>query len=197
MPGIFRLMSGIHHRGYSGVLAVLLLVPALSAAETPLPESETESTASPGVVFVSSTASLNVRASEGPFPADRAAVLLDEERRKQADSALDSEGKLWMSYMWAAPVVSYRPLYFEETQLERYGHHHGVLQPMVSASHFFGRIVALPYKAGATPCGSCQYPLGHYRPGDNVPDHCTQPELSVRGTIYEAIVITGGVFVIP
>lgn len=40
----------------------------------------------------------------------------------------------------------YRPLYFEELNVERYGRHHGHLQPLLSGVHFFASVPALPYK---------------------------------------------------
>ncbi|MCA9174960.1 MAG: hypothetical protein KDB14_10810 [Planctomycetales bacterium] len=39
------------------------------------------------------------------------------------------------------------PLYFEEANLERYGMRRPLVQPAVSAAHFFGTIAVLPYKS--------------------------------------------------
>jgi hypothetical protein len=78
-------------------------------------------------------------------------------------------------YFWDATCLCYRPLYFEEINLERYGY--GCcqpLQPFASAAHFFGTIPALPYcMAVDCPC-KCIYTLGHYRPGSCPPwrYHC-------------------------
>ncbi len=48
---------------------------------------------------------------------------------------------------WKASGLCHKPLYFEEVQLERYGHEIGpILQPLVSTAHFFGNIAVLPYK---------------------------------------------------
>ncbi len=44
-----------------------------------------------------------------------------------------------------------------------------ILDPAVSAAHFFGTLPILPYKMGVdTPC-ECQYALGYYRPGNCAP----------------------------
>ena len=62
---------------------------------------------------------------------------------------------------WKASGLCHKPLYFEEVQLERYGHEIGpVLQPLVSTAHFFGNIAVLPYKMGIHPPTECQYALG-------------------------------------
>ena len=100
-------------------------------------------------------------------------------------------------YGWEAPAVCYRPLYFEQVNLERYGYSCGVAQPLVSAAHFFGTIPALPYLIAAQPCGECVYTLGHYRPGSCAPFHVHRPPLSLRGAAAEAGVVTGLIFAIP
>ncbi len=70
------------------------------------------------------------------------------------------------SYHWDPTCLCYRPLYFEEINLERYGY--GCcecVQPAVSAAHFFVTVPALPYcMAINCPC-QCEYALGTYRPG--------------------------------
>lgn len=74
--------------------------------------------------------------------------------------------------LWEAPSFYHRPLYFEEVNLERYGHRQVHLQPVHSAAHFFANTIALPYKMLVHhPCERI-YTLGHYRPGDcNPHDH--------------------------
>ena len=56
------------------------------------------------------------------------------------------------TFTWKASGLCHKPLYFEEVQLERYGHSAGpVKQTMLSGVHFFGNIIALPYKMGVHP----------------------------------------------
>lgn len=98
---------------------------------------------------------------------------------------------------WEAPALCHGPLYFEEINLERYGHHVPVVQPILSAAHFFGRLPALPYLWGAKPRHGCYYTLGHYRPGDCVPHHLHRPPLSLRGAAYQAAATTGFLFAVP
>ncbi len=110
------------------------------------------------------------------------------------------EPRCWQpsTYEWLASAVCYKPLYFEESALERNGHTwHPILQPFVSGAHFFGSFAVLPYKMGLeTPC-ECVYPLGTYRPGDCAPWICDGVPLSIRGSLFEAGAWVGGAAIIP
>ena len=71
---------------------------------------------------------------------------------------------------WHASSLCHKPLYFENVQLERYGHSHGpIMQPIRSAIHFFGSIIFLPYNTAIHPPNECRYALGYYRPGNCAP----------------------------
>jgi hypothetical protein len=94
------------------------------------------------------------------------------------------------TYTFTASALCNKPLYFEETQLERYGHV-APLQPVISGAHFFLNIAVLPYKMGINPPHECQYALGYYRPGSCAPWLVPPIPLSVRGAAAEAAVITG------
>lgn len=107
------------------------------------------------------------------------------------------------AYHWAAPAFYSRPLYFEQPNLERYGHHVAVCekdhltQSAVSAAHFFVTVPALPYLMGADLPGDCNYVLGSYRPGSCNPHQLVRPEPSLRGLVFEGAAATGLVFLIP
>jgi hypothetical protein len=88
---------------------------------------------------------------------------------------------------WTASGLCHKPLYFEEVQLERYGHEIGpVVQPVVSTAHFFVNIAFLPYKMGIHPPQECQYALGYYRPGNCAPWTVGPIPISLRGALAEA-----------
>jgi hypothetical protein len=75
-----------------------------------------------------------------------------------------------VTFTWKASAVCHKPLYFEERQLERYGHTTGPFtEPVLSGAHFFLNVAVLPYKMGMNPPNECQYPLGYYRPGSCAP----------------------------
>jgi hypothetical protein len=99
---------------------------------------------------------------------------------------------------WKASGLCHKPLYFEDVQLERYGHEVGpVLQPLISSAHFFGSMLILPYKMGVNLPGECQYSLGYYRPGDCAP-YMIQPfPFSMRGAAVQAGFVTGAAALIP
>lgn len=102
-------------------------------------------------------------------------------------------------FMWKASAVSTKAAYFEDVQLERYGHTIvcPALQPVVSGAKFFATIPMLPYKMGVTPPNECVYTLGHYRSGVCSPYMVEPFPLSARGALFEAGAIAGAVLIIP
>ncbi len=78
----------------------------------------------------------------------------------------------WMqqSYAWVAPTFRHKPLYFEQTNLERYGYGpKRCWQPIASGAHFFGSVGLFPYKLITQHPYEKVYTLGNNRPGDCVP----------------------------
>lgn len=99
---------------------------------------------------------------------------------------------------WKASNLCHKPLYFEEVNLERYGHTAGpIFQPVVSSAHFFVNIAVLPYKMGVHAPNECQYTLGYYRPGDCAPWIVPPVPISLRGGLYQAAAVTGAFWLIP
>lgn len=88
---------------------------------------------------------------QGEVPRNFAALTQDNATQMLAppDEAIRTSAPFYSTPR--APDFTYRPLYFEERQLERNGRNIGVLQPVASFVHFFGTIPVLPYKAGAQP----------------------------------------------
>lgn len=109
-------------------------------------------------------------------------------------------GRCWdqTTYMWKASALCHKPLYFENEQLERYGHSFSpCIQPFVSGAHFFTRLPVLPYCMGVEPPCECIYTLGHYRPGNCAPYMCDPIPLSLRGALFEAGAVTGVSAILP
>lgn len=103
-----------------------------------------------------------------------------------------------VTFTWKASGLCHKPLYFEDAQLERYGHTFGpVVQPFASGAHFFANIALMPYNMGIHPMTECQYSLGYYRPGGCAPRILPPFPLSVRGALMEAGAWVGGVYLIP
>jgi hypothetical protein len=102
------------------------------------------------------------------------------------------------TFTWKSSGLCHKPLYFQETQLERYGHTAGpVLQPVISGAHFFANIATLPYHMGINPPNECQYVLGYYRPGNCAPWMIPPVPLSVRGGLAQAGTVVGLGAVLP
>jgi hypothetical protein len=88
--------------------------------------------------------------------------------------------------------------YFEDVAVERYGHSWGpFMQPVMSAAHFYGSVVFLPYKMGLTPPNECVYTLGYYRPGSCAPFMIDPIPLSLRAGVAQAGAVVGMVHLIP
>ena len=101
-------------------------------------------------------------------------------------------------FTWTAAGYCHKPLYFEDSSLERYGHSHGfVADSFTSAAHFFTTLPVLPYKMGVELPWECVYPLGYYRPGSCAPWTIPAVPISGRGFAVEAATITGLVFLLP
>ncbi len=109
-------------------------------------------------------------------------------------------GRCWdqTTYMWKASALCHKPLYFEDEQLERYGHSFSpCFQPFVSGAHFFTHVPILPYCMGVEPPCECVYSLGHYRPGDCAPYMCNPIPLSLRRALFQGGVVVGAAAAIP
>jgi hypothetical protein len=101
-------------------------------------------------------------------------------------------------YFWDAPSMCIGPLRYEEVNLERFGYSHcPPIQPVLSGMKFLGTTLALPYSIAARPFGTCQYPLGHYRPGSPVPFRHIRPELRPWPAAAECMTIAGLILLIP
>jgi hypothetical protein len=143
--------------------------------------------------------SIDIRPPQGANYPERANKVGEQFRLAGTQWHSFGYSRPWVSigYAWTAPALASKPLYFEDANLERYGHHHGLVQPALSAAHFFTRIPALPYLFGAYPSHRCYYALGYYRPGDCNPHYWSRPKLSVQGALYAGAVATGLVLIIP
>jgi hypothetical protein len=109
-------------------------------------------------------------------------------------------GRCWeqTTYLWKASALCHKPLYFEDEQLERYGHSFPpCCQPLVSGAHFFTRLPVLPYCMGVEPPTECIYALGHYRPGSCAPYMFEPIPISYRGALFQAGAVAGVAAAVP
>ena len=102
-----------------------------------------------------------------------------------------------LRYRWAASNIAYNPLYFQDVNLERYGHNYGLLQPAVSAGKFGVQLIGLPYQMALDHPHKCVTPLGYYRPGDCAPKLHYQIPLNLRAAVVQAAAVSGIAIIIP
>jgi hypothetical protein len=99
-------------------------------------------------------------------------------------------------YTWKANGQCHKPLYFEDVQLERYGHAwNPILQPFLSAGHFYSNVLLLPYHMAIWAPNECIYTLGYYRPGSCAPYVIEPFPLSLKGALFESSAIFTGAWV--
>jgi hypothetical protein len=109
----------------------------------------------------------SIRPPAGELPPDAATLHFAESPVIPAGTL---SGRAWLdyAYFWQAPALYHRPLYFEEPNLERYGHTSRFLtQPFLSGAHFFSSVPALPFKMAIERPFTSRYTLGHGRPGSS------------------------------
>ncbi len=99
------------------------------------------------------------------------------------------------TFTWTASNLCHKTLFFENVQLERYGHSHGPFtQPVQSVAHFFVSLATVPYQAAIHPANECQYALGYYRPGNCAPWLKDPIPISLDGARRQALLVTGAAF---
>lgn len=124
----------------------------------------------------------------GEFP--ERCPLPDEDYLRKAPTPI--------TFTWKASSLCYKPLYFEDVQLERHGHYcHPLLVPFTSRARFWLTIPVLPYLMGVYPPNECIYDLGHYRPGDCAPNMLQPIPISLRGGLIQAGAVVGAAAIIP
>jgi hypothetical protein len=142
---------------------------------------------------------VNIGPKAGEKPTDYGREQLARMQAKPADAVFARNWPM-VCFQWEAPSLAYRPLYFEEVNLERFGYgmkYMRAAQPIISAGQFFTTVPILPYKMFAEPARTPVYTLGHYRPGSDVPFRPVYPPLSISGATVQAGAAVGLIFVIP
>lgn len=103
-----------------------------------------------------------------------------------------------ITFTWKASALCHKPLYFEDVQLERYGHSVcPILQPAISGARFWLTLPILPYLMGTYPPNECIYDLGYYRPGSCAPHMLNPIPISLRGGLIQAGATVGVAYLIP
>jgi len=99
---------------------------------------------------------------------------------------------------WKASELHHHPLYFEDAELERYGHTLGQFaQPFKSGAHFFINVAIAPYNMALEDPKDLRYTLGYYRPGSTAPRLIPAIPWSTKAALWQAGTIVGGWALIP
>jgi len=134
----------------------------------------------------------------GATPENFAAQLLPREQKYYVTRASRYREDFVIPVDLAASEFCYRPLYFQEVNLERYGTSHGPWQPFISGARFFATVPALPYMMTVhKPC-VCRYWPHYYPAGRHAP--CWEPEglpFDPEGAGIEALAVYGLILLIP
>jgi hypothetical protein len=138
---------------------------------------------------------LDIRATAGAMPDDVSASAFPETPIPSESGPAPDRVEVPVAYSpW---TICFRPLYFEEVALERYGDSHGFLQPAISGAHFFGSVVAMPYKMTVRPPRSCECSNGFSRPGDCPLAGYGEHVLRADAALVEAAVVAGIAVALP
>lgn len=99
-----------------------------------------------------------------------------------------------LSPLW----VSHRRLYFEEMNSERAGWDAGLLQPVISTAYFYKDTLFWPHNL-ASGFWKDRYDVsaGKCMPGNPTPYYLYPPGFTAGGTLLEATLVTGTVFIFP
>jgi len=166
--------------------------------------------------------SVDINPPPGEVPGNAAAEFFAKEGVVNGNG---DRGPGWIDNTFGGHAARFchRPLYFEETFLERYGHTHdccrhlpgcdrlceyecccecrdqfgNLLQSAVSAAHFYGTVPLVPYKMATNPWCECVNTQGCYPAGHIAPRRDLYPQISLSGVAIEAGVLVGLIFLIP
>lgn len=94
--------------------------------------------------------------------------------------------------------VVHRRLHFEEKNAERYGWDMGIIQPVVSTLYFYKDVLLWPNSlASGCAYGFWDTNAGKCLPGSPTPYFLYPPGLTITGSAFEGVIITGAAFALP
>lgn len=164
-------------------------------AEDPAPRPPVTKDMSPIAVSALKVPNISVKGvGTGALPENRTEGRLPQARPLPTGTTREI-GMYAMSKEWYAPGFCHKPLYFQDTMLERHGvSRRPCIQPLASGVRFFGTLPIMPYLMTLHPPGEDIYSLGHYRPGSAAPCLWERPPYDRHAMAVQAG-STAGVFV--
>ena len=138
---------------------------------------------------------LDIRPTEGAMPHDAAAT--EFERLQAAADPRMSGDVPGIGCSYTPWTICFRPLYFEEQNVERYGYRVPVLQSAISGTAFLKNVAMLPYHMRVNPPRSCVCSNGFSRIGDCRPANYPRCVWRWDAVAVEMAAVTGFVFILP
>lgn len=103
-----------------------------------------------------------------------------------------------MQVSYEALYMIHRRLHFEDKNTERYGWDLGIIQPLVSTLVFYKDVLMWPQSlASGFSYGFWDTNAGKCLPGSPTPYMLYPPGLTVTGSLFEGVIITGFAFAFP
>jgi hypothetical protein len=137
---------------------------------------------------------LDIRPTQGEMPFDAAAQAFAAVNAKQP---WDTRARRPVIVGYTPWTICFRPLYFEEIGLERYGCSAGVFQPFISYSHFLTTVPLMPYRMVVRCPRSCVCSNGASQCGDPLLPGYTTSGVKPLAAVFEAGIIAGIVIALP
>jgi hypothetical protein len=142
---------------------------------------------------------LDIRPPQGALPPDLAADEADKNAAQpsEPEEPCACEKREPIICAFTPWTICYRPLYFEDISLERYGRTFGIVQPGVSAVRFFCTVPLMPYKMTVRRPRSCECSNGFSRLGDQPLPGYGARFLRLDAAAVEAAVMAGLFLALP
>jgi hypothetical protein len=137
---------------------------------------------------------LDIRPTQGEMPFDAAAQAF---AATNANPNWDTRTRRPVVVDYTPWTICFRPLYFEEIGLERYGCSAGVFQPFISYSHFLTTVPLMPYRMVVRCPRSCVCSNGASQCGDPLLPGYTTSGIRLDAAAIEAGIIAGIVIALP
>lgn len=103
-----------------------------------------------------------------------------------------------MQVTYVPTYIIHRRLHFEELNSERYGWDLGIIQPFVSTLYFYKDFLLWPNSlASGCVYGFWDTNAGKCWPGSPTPYFLYPPGLTITGSAFEGVIITGAAFAVP
>jgi hypothetical protein len=156
-----------------------------------------------GMTFVQRPIGLDIvqaaaATSVGRTPENFARQILPQDQKIDVNHASRYREDFVVPVDLSASEFCYRPLYFQEVNLERYGTSHRFWQPVISGARFFATVPALPYLMTVhRPC-VCRYWPHQFPAGRHAPYWEKEgPPFDLEAAGVEGLAVYGLILLIP